>query len=867
MSLRVYFDENLIDEQYYSELSNNFEMFNDSFKLGGTPSNTYVLKVGKEGVTTQPTNVRLWDNVTIAELKVDNIEEQDYEYVYTLTDKMVDLDFYYDASEIFQNGSTTLFAIVSDILSKVGLILGTGDFRGYNKLINWYDNTKTARQYIGYVAELNGGFARIEGNTLYFVKQNAQSKATIQIDDCEDFVIGERHQITRVVFEMGSLKYEFGEETGNTLYLDPENVFLTDQSEVEAIYNELNGFTFYSYETSNCPISDNVKTGDIIEFTDGTNSYPTIAQYDLEFFGGWIGGYSLSVNTERQEETQIIGNKENIRNLRITVDRQNNIIQQTVEEVGQQNAKISQVTQTVDELNSKIQENMDFTTSGESTYASVSLEGVNESNPITIRIHPLGENISYWYPNTGLFPSLNTLLKVRTLRFIRTYEEEGETKIQNIDYELPDDLLYYDMDNWDEFYYDITNETCQITKKCQYNADGTVSLLAEPIINTYEFPTITLLDGDYQVQILGYTTGYIFVRAITQNTYTSQFVTKAEYSSGITQTKDEINLSVDTKLESYPTNTEMNSAITIKANEITSGVATTYETKGNAQQNYSQLQQTDQQITSTVATKVGNNEIISKINQSSEAVTINANKISLAGKTINMTSDNVAINSTNFKVDKNGNMTCNNANVTGTIKSSNATITGGSISIKGTPQGQTPTLEILDATQMPGEVTGVLVHDDSIIIQNSEPGIYLNASSGTRNTAYLYCNATQGQMAVTGPSRVIARGNGVVEADSYQYNSLAELKKNIKKYNVSALKVIQNGEVYTYNFKFENDTDKKHIGFVIGENYKTPIELLSADNKKISSYDTIAILWKAIQEQQEEIELLKEEIKLLKEGK
>ena len=44
-----------------------------------------------------------------------------------------------------------------------------------------------------------------------------------------------------------------------------------------------------------------------------------------------------------------------------------------------------------------------------------------------------------------------------------------------------------------------------------------------------------------------------------------------------------------------------------------------------------------------------------------------------------MTSDNVAINSTNFSVDKNGNMSCNNADVIGKITSSDATITGGNI--------------------------------------------------------------------------------------------------------------------------------------------------------------------------------------------
>ena len=58
-------------------------------------------------------------------------------------------------------------------------------------------------------------------------------------------------------------------------------------------------------------------------------------------------------------------------------------------------------------------------------------------------------------------------------------------------------------------------------------------------------------------------------------------------------------------------------------------------------------------------------------------------KSALNGKDINLTGDNTIISSTNFNVDKNGNMTCNNAKVSGTITSNNATITGGKIKVKG----------------------------------------------------------------------------------------------------------------------------------------------------------------------------------------
>lgn len=51
------------------------------------------------------------------------------------------------------------------------------------------------------------------------------------------------------------------------------------------------------------------------------------------------------------------------------------------------------------------------------------------------------------------------------------------------------------------------------------------------------------------------------------------------------------------------------------------------------------------------------------------------------GKTINLTSDNIAISSNNFSVDKNGKMSC-----------SDATITGGNINMLS--DGSTPTIKI-----------------------------------------------------------------------------------------------------------------------------------------------------------------------------
>lgn len=62
---------------------------------------------------------------------------------------------------------------------------------------------------------------------------------------------------------------------------------------------------------------------------------------------------------------------------------------------------------------------------------------------------------------------------------------------------------------------------------------------------------------------------------------------------------------------------------------------------------------------------VEEDNIISSINQSPESIAINANKISLAGKAIDLTTDDISINSTNFSVTKEGKVTATSGDIAG----------------------------------------------------------------------------------------------------------------------------------------------------------------------------------------------------------
>ena len=87
--------------------------------------------------------------------------------------------------------------------------------------------------------------------------------------------------------------------------------------------------------------------------------------------------------------------------------------------------------------------------------------------------------------------------------------------------------------------------------------------------------------------------------------------------------------------------------------------------------------------------------------------------------------------------------------------------------------------------------------------------------------------------------------------------SLESIKKNINKFD-NALSIIENSEIYEYNFKTEKDTEKKHVGFVIGDKYNTPNIVKSNNGKAIESYTMSAITWKAIQELSQRLKILEE---------
>lgn len=786
------------------------------------------------------------------------------------------------------------------------------------------DAFKKANEYYGPVNQVTYADSNMEGQ-----EARVKDQASIDLNGLKEIVIYDN------VFAYTPTKRE-------TLIAAGSNILGLTYMPITQL--DLIGFAYLDCR-------DIIEVGTLDESTYTSRVFNHRITYNGTLHDGIVTeGTSNNEEAYKNTATDIYQNQQT----RIIVDKANKQIQSVVEDVNEQNNKISQITQTVDELNSKISDIADITTSQESTNAKVLLENINESEPIMIKVHPTGSNISYLYPRANLYPSANLFMTTRTIRFTnlseyrvtgdetytsykRYYSYDGTdytllvlgtdytagsvisgTIYENeyIDYELPMNLLWYDADNYDEFLLDYDSQTCQVRKRVQYNADGTTSLLPTETTHTFTYPTISLDDGDYEVELLGYSGAYIFVRMVTKNMYTSQYVLKSEMNSEITQTKSEINASVDQKLTGYSTTSEMNSAINMKANQITSSVSETYETKSNAQTNYSNINQRATNIESTVSQKVGNDEVISKINQSAEAVTIDANKININGT--------ISANG-NFKVKTDGKIECKGATIDDGII--NLTDNGsegskyfsidrfsgsnfiGSTTIfsdyigtskyplSGGSSNADANMQVNDnfASEMVSSnryMVDIIAYSDNANFSNKYAEISMTKHSNSNiynklllkdNSSYLYIDRGNRYIdAYVDDSNSIASvyltihnenssttiyPNGIT-TPSVTQTSKESVKKNIEKYADNALEIIKNSDIYEYNFKSEENGDKKHIGFVIGDeggNYKTPDEVISSDGQGINTYNMTSILWKAVQEQQKIIEDLQQEIKSLKE--
>lgn len=406
-------------------------------------------------------------------------------------------------------------------------------------------------------------------------------------------------------------------------------------------------------------------------------------------------------------------------------------------------------------------------------------------------------DISLIFPSSDLYPS-STL-----------YPRGSYLLIDNNEYKLDFDILrYYSATVYDEFVYE--DGKCKIIRRVGVDSQGNMYALLSEVIE--ERKDIYLeVNSNSTIYLKSFNNAHYKVEYLLENVYTDNFATQVDVKTQIIQTENKIEETV--------------SAVVDENGEITSA------------------------------------SIILAINKDKSTAEINADKVSLKGKKINLSADNVFIAGDVLSIDATGKMNLldnvsnyweeGSFNITSQTDENKKNLLSsmGMYVINGVRYGayNSNQFQIYDEVGYDNRWQSIIGVCDNIYDGKYVPAIVL--SDGTTRT-----------------ESVTSISSRNIQTPVLTQTSKKENKKNFEKLK-SGLEIIETIDIYKYHLKNQDDKSKKHIGFVIGEDFNYSKEVTSKDDDGVNLYSFISVCCKAIQEQQEEIENLKKEMEELKNAK
>lgn len=755
-------------------------------------------------------------------------------------DRMIRFMKTFKQSELQLKYPCKMLKLVQKMCEVCGVELYSTDF--YNADLDVEEDFFTAqeltyRDVLEKIAQATLTTAFIEDNKLNLYKVSDDTIEKIDKSYLTDLTIKEKFgPVNVLVLGRGDVEDNIEEtdkksieQNGRCEIRFDENEFIEFQREqvIKGMFEQIKGLEYYAFEASDVGVMW-LKPCSCIQLGDKENNF--YKSYYLKANITINTGISSDIEAGLPETTNTeykVTTKEEKKTLKVErlAKKNEGLIQDLVQENSEQSQKLTKVEQTVDSISQKVSDIEDLTRTAEGI-KTVTLENCIEAN--LLELHIYGNNTVFNYLLLDDKLTLDDNLYLEGDDLISVTDKDNNIKTYSLGIT---EALRQNNKVCDEFV--LENGQAKVIRRV--NKSG--STKAKESVENLGKLEISLKEGTNTITINNYT-AKIKAKYVIKSAYSDTFATKVEMNSEIKQTKESVDLSVNKKLEDYSTTTEMNSAISLKAGEITSSVSKTYETKESATKQYSNIKQTTDNITSVVGKKVGNDEIISKINQSAESVTILASKLGLtandvldliSNNVLNLTAKNLVIQSTYFNVNKDGKViiTGNKNLIIGNTKSNYVALDPGEISLWNTSGG--------NLSIMPNALVMMDNYNSSSITPNEI------------NTPKLTADE--------------------ISAQKINQSSLEEKKKNFEKMKDNALEIINGIDIYRYNLKTENDKDKKHIGFVIGDKYNYSKEVTSLDNTGVDTYSFVSLCCKAIQELHAQFGNMHKEIEKLKGAK
>lgn len=711
---------------------------------------------------------------------------------------MIKFEFNYDGSELISKGEATLLQVAQDICNKAGVELGSTSFLNSDKKVSVYDNTVTAREYISYIAESAGCFACIDREGKLCFREFYQDETEIPLELFGEYKWGEEFKISKVSYEDGVRSFKFGDNTRNNLWINQENMYIVDEDQIQKIYNKIKDLTVNTFE-GKVIIDPAIDIGDKIVI----NGKNVIYQGEMSLEGRFIAQISSKIQIKQKEETTVKKESQKVVNRRVQsrINQAEGKIEQLVEETSENSKKITKheqdingITQSVSEVKTEVK-----TIDGKADKAQTTADTAKSTaETAKSTADSTNKNLSNnYYTKTQTENKITQTAESTISEVSKTYSTKTETS------NAKQEAIKSANSNTDDKLKGYT-ETSKLGTAIEQNYEHVKvawnqisDFIQMMIINNNA--SLAILDKDKKVMMALDKTG--------QHFYKEDGTEFGEMGVNAIDNQNYISFGVAGEYDK----------------EISDGMAWGITTKS------------DGKFWPILYLK----------------------NFSMGPKNSDASSGELVLSACNLILDGIGTgIKTGNIFISGDVAMGNITFedTGtGTILMNIRPQNVVdyPAIDILGNISFYANQAG----SNSFKIGEC---LFTDIGDITGKHVYIEGDITSTENLIA--YKGINCTDGYVSGKAFINNSREETKKNIKRYTDNAIKIIKDTDIYKFNYKTDNSTSKESIGFVIGDKYKYSKELTAVDEngKEIgaNTYNMISIAYKAIQEQQEQIEKL-----------
>ena len=833
-AMNIYIDDVLINPDYILDFKKGGNAFEEEFCLGGTPSQYIEMKLYKDKIPLMPSKIKveygilISHSLTVTEVNAmlvgtlngipvkslssnnssfemipigiynvdDYTDNDDNTITIKALDNMIKFEFNYNGRELIdKKNEATLLEVAQDICNKAGVELGSTSFLNSDKKVSVYDNTVTARKYISYIAESAGCFACIDREGKLCFREFGQDETEISLEMFGEYKWGEEFKISKVSYEDGVRSFKFGDDTRNNLWINQENMYIVDEDQVQKIYNKIKDLTVNTFE-GKVIIDPAIDIGDKIVI----NGKNVIYQGEMSLEGRFIAQISSKIQIKQKEETTVKKESQKVVNRRVQsrIAQAEGKIEQLVEETTENSEKLTKHEQDINGITQSVSEVKTEikTVDGKADKAQ------STANTAKSTADSTNKNLSNnYYTKTETNSQITQKAESITSEVSKTYSTKTETSTAKTE---AINSANSSTDNKLKGYTETSKLGTAIEQNYEHVkvAWNQISdFIQMMIIN--KNASLAILDKDKNVMMALDKNGQHFYKSDGNTVFGEMGV----------QTVD-------------------------KQNYISFAVPTDYGKSVEDGMAWGVITSSDDKFWPIMYIKN-----FTMPPKNSEGCT---GEMVLDGCDLVLNSANAGIVATNIKMHGDA--------MPGLYIDDTST---GQLLLSIIPQigNIYPSISILDSITFYANQAGSnslrLGSGDNYCLFTDDGAIHGTScyiEGNITNTGYL--TAYKG----------INCTDGYVSGKAFIDNSREEKKKNIQRYTKKAIDVVKNTDIYEFNYKTDKDTDKKSFGFVIGSNYKYSKDLTSIDEKGkeigANLYSMTSVAYKAIQEQQDEIEKL-----------